>query len=159
MLYPVFIIDAIIVQHVLCYLVHVDFLMILVIYHGFTHYVFLCKMLCQKWWNKTVKCILELLWILIWYWQPKLNLNSIWYWQPMLNLNNICKQSTESKSNLCWHFLCFKIHKLEMMKTIYHTYYILQIYTLDMVIQHRMWKLAYSGVLDRADDKKCSEDI
>ena len=41
-----------IVQHVLCYLAHVDFLMMPVIYHGFTNYVFLCKMLCQKWRNK-----------------------------------------------------------------------------------------------------------
>ena len=44
MMYPVFIIDAIviftIVQHVLCYLAHVDFLIMLVIYHGFTNYVF-----------------------------------------------------------------------------------------------------------------------
>ena len=60
MLYPVFIIDAIIiftiVQRDLCYLVHVDFLMILVIYYGFTHYVFICKMLCQQLRNKkTVK--------------------------------------------------------------------------------------------------------
>ena len=29
-----------IVQHVLCYLAHVDFLMMLVIYHGLTNYVF-----------------------------------------------------------------------------------------------------------------------
>ena len=29
-----------IVQHVLCYLAHVNFLMMLVIYHGFTNYVF-----------------------------------------------------------------------------------------------------------------------
>ena len=28
------------VQHVLCYLAHVDSLMMLVIYHGFTNYVF-----------------------------------------------------------------------------------------------------------------------
>ena len=44
MLYPVFIIDAIviftIVQHVLCYLAPVDFVMMPVIYHGFTNYVF-----------------------------------------------------------------------------------------------------------------------
>ena len=45
-----------IVQHVLCYLAHVDFLMMPVIYHGFTNYVFfLYKMPCQKWRNKTVK--------------------------------------------------------------------------------------------------------
>ena len=44
MLYQVFIIDAIviftIVQHVLLYLAHADFLMILVIYYGFTNCVF-----------------------------------------------------------------------------------------------------------------------
>ena len=44
-----------IVQPALCYLVHVDFLIIFVIYHGFIHHVFLCKLLCQKWRNKTVK--------------------------------------------------------------------------------------------------------
>ena len=65
MLNPVFIIDAIIifiiVQHVLCYLVHVDFLMIHVIYCGFTHYVFYAKYFVRndeiKLWNQTIGSI------------------------------------------------------------------------------------------------------